>query len=83
MTTHRSIRRSTALAALSLTASLLSASGGVGATDTGGSTDPRAQSTGGTATEADRVAVGDLLFRDTRLSAAGNLACAVPPRWTA
>lgn len=27
-------------------------------------------------TEADRIAVGDLLFQDKRLSAAGNLACA-------
>ena len=34
-----------------------------------------AQGAGSTATEADRVAVGDLLFHDQRLSAAGNLAC--------
>ena len=75
MTTHRRIRLSTALAALSLTASLLSACGGGAAADTSATADMTIQSSS-MATEADRVAVGDLLFHDTRLSAAGNLACA-------
>jgi len=75
MTPHRSIRLSTVLATWSLMTALLSACGG-GAEDTSATTDMTAQSTAGTATEADRVAVGDLLSHDTRLSAAGNLACA-------
>lgn len=87
MTPHRSTCPSTALAALSLIAALLAACGGGSPADTTATatattatttatTTVTAQDSGSTATEADRVAVGDLLFNDTRLSAAGNLACA-------
>ncbi len=85
-TRHRD-RASTALAALGLLAALLSACGGGSATDTTAATtmaattaattaDTTAPGSAATATEAARVAAGDLLFHDTRLSAAGNLACA-------
>lgn len=80
MTPHRNTRPSTARSALtadlahialSLSVALLSACGSGSPNDTA----VAAQDLSSTATEADRVAVGDLLFHDTRLSAAGNLAC--------
>jgi cytochrome c peroxidase len=75
---HRiSVRSVPALRALALLAALLAGCGGGGAADTAASTDipATAQSAVSAATEAARVAVGDLLFHDPRLSAAGNLAC--------
>ncbi|MEI6026521.1 MAG: cytochrome c peroxidase [Betaproteobacteria bacterium] len=79
MKLHIRVRSFPALSAAALLAALLTGCGGGG-----GSTDSAAraeiastpQAPGSAATEAARVAVGDLLFHDTRLSAAGNLACA-------
>ncbi len=69
----RSVR---ALCAPALLAALLvGCGGGGGPADTAIPT-ATVQDPVGTATETARVAVGDLLFKDTRLSAAGNLACA-------
>ena len=68
------VRSLPALGAAALLAALLAGCGGSGdAADSTTSADvpPASQDT-----EAARVAVGDLLFHDTRLSAAGNLACA-------
>ena len=64
------------LATLTLLTALLAGCGGGGDSSTQTDLTPTAQDSGNTATEAARVAVGDLLFNDTRLSAAGNLACA-------
>lgn len=64
------------LATLTLLTALLAGCGGGGDSSTQTDLTPTAQDSGNSATEAARVAVGDLLFNDTRLSAAGNLACA-------
>jgi cytochrome c peroxidase len=79
LATLHSTGRSALLA--SLLAALLAACGDgspADSTDTTGPTDPTTivQDGSSAATEAARVAVGDLLFHDTRLSAGGNLACA-------
>ncbi|MFM1987418.1 MAG: hypothetical protein RJA99_375 [Pseudomonadota bacterium] len=96
MTPLGTTRPSAVLACLALLAAALTACGG-GAADTATTATPTtsttsaadavaavtARSDAGTATEAARVAVGELLFHDKRLSAAGNLACAgchVPER---
>jgi cytochrome c peroxidase len=67
-----------ALLAALLTTLVAGCGGGSGSGDSAAApaTTPPLQDAGGAATEAARVAVGDLLFKDTRLSAAGNLACA-------
>lgn len=67
-----------ALLAALLTTLVAGCGGGSGSADSAAApaTTPPLQDAGGAATEAARVAVGDLLFKDTRLSAAGNLACA-------
>lgn len=69
------------LGATALLLALLTGCGGGGSavdTETATTTDTTASrpDTVSAATEADRVAVGNLLFHDERLSAAGNLACA-------
>jgi cytochrome c peroxidase len=72
-----------ALFSLALSAAVLLAACGGGGTANSSTNDSSTHNTatagtGGvaTATDADRVAVGDRLFHDPRLSAAGNLACA-------
>jgi len=79
LTRFRSLQAQCATALLA--AMLAGCGGGGGGGDSAASTARAAitsttQATGSAATEAARVAVGDLLFHDTRLSAAGNLACA-------
>ena len=83
MKPYTRVRSCPTLSAASLLAALLAGCGGGGggggsSADTAASTKTASntQNTGSAATEAARVAVGDLLFHDTRLSAAGNLACA-------
>lgn len=74
MMTLQHIHSFRTLACLSLlTASLHGCGGGSNASDATNASTPNAAAV---ATEAARVAVGDLLFNDTRLSAAGNLSCA-------
>ncbi|MGY0195512.1 cytochrome-c peroxidase [Leptothrix sp. BB-4] len=76
MTPHRTLRSllvpASLLATLLSALTLLSACGGGSASTTTPSPDASADAVA----EAARVAVGDQLFHDPRLSAAGNLACA-------
>jgi cytochrome c peroxidase len=62
---------------LTLTSAIwLTACGGGRSDDSTGSTSTDTAAAAAAPTDADRVAVGDKLFHDVRLSAAGNLACA-------
>ena len=76
MNLYDRVRSLQALSAATLLASLLVGCGGGGGSADSAATTATIQDAGSAATEAARVAVGDLLFKDTRLSAAGNLACA-------
>ncbi len=83
MNLYDRVRPLQALSAATLLASLLVGCGGGGGSADSTASTATIQDAGSAATEAARVAVGDLLFKDTRLSAAGNLACAschVPER---
>jgi cytochrome c peroxidase len=66
----------TALTTALAAALLAGCGGGSGADDATTGTTSTAQGAGSAATDAARVTVGDKLFHDVRLSAAGNLACA-------
>jgi cytochrome c peroxidase len=82
MNLHNPVRSFRALSATTLVVALLAGCGGGGHSADSATitvtpvTTATLQDAGSAATEAARVAVGDLLFKDTRLSAAGNLACA-------
>lgn len=73
---HHRLRSFRALGITTLLAAVLAGCGGGSGSDDSSATTVTPPETAGAATEAAKVAVGDLLFKDTRLSAAGNLACA-------